>query len=78
MSNQPEQRTAVNDGNAGYVSAPSVRHTGVQNNTKRNMPEDGNTQLIQNVSSRLGSAFTKYIKEDNAHLEEQQRWTRWM
>lgn len=73
MSNQPEQRTAVNDGNAGYVSAPSVRHTGVQNNTKRNMPEDGNTQLIQNVSSRLGSAFTKYIKEDNAHLEEQQR-----
>lgn len=71
MSNAPT-RSAVQDGNAGYVSAPSIKHTaGTQTVAKKSMSQDDLN--IQKISKGLGNAFSGYIKEEVANLEEQQK-----
>ena len=73
MPNGPEQRTAVNDGNAGYVSAPSVRHTASQSSVAMNKQQSVDSKTIGNVGSQLSAAFGKYAKEEAAHIKEQRK-----
>lgn len=73
MPNGPEQRSAVNDGNAGYVSAPSVRHTAAQPTTKMNKQAGPMAEATQNLSNSLGNAFSKYVKEDVSNIKEQRK-----
>ena len=71
MPNAPT-RTAVQDGNAGYVSAPSVKHTpSTQATVNKQMTED--ERNIQKISTGLGNAFSGYIKEEVANIKEQRK-----
>lgn len=73
MPNGPEQRSAVNDGNAGYVSAPSIRHTVAQSSVRMNKKQSAMSVAAENVGKSLGSALTKYVKEESAHIKEQRK-----
>lgn len=65
-------RSAVRDGNEGYVSAPSIRHTSsTQSHVTKQVDPD--VMNIQKVSQGLGNAFTEYVQEEVANLKEQQK-----
>lgn len=71
LPNQPT-RTAVQDGNAGYVSAPSIKHT-AHKQAYVNKQMTGDDLNVQKISQGLGNAFSSYIKEEVSNLKEQQK-----
>ena len=67
-----KQRTAIQDGNAGYVSEPSVVHTSAKQ-VGVNKTRSPDSIIVENALTGLGEAFSGYIKEETANMQEQQR-----
>lgn len=68
----PNIRSAVQDGNAGFVSAPSIKHAPV----KQAMVQkevDPEAAIINKAATGLGNAFGRYVKEEASNMREQQR-----